>query len=340
MAAMLARERAHAQAECARADSVLAAGRAAAGLTARVQEAVLALIRAPDPAEFTRTDLPALLAVDAACLCADFGHSGHPHTAARHRGAVVGPAGGGVPRPAARRCDAAWRRRIPGPGGRAGAGGRRVPAGPGLSGPVPPASRPGSARARLPRAGAGRGVRACDDGRRPGWPSWHWLAEERRASPLTVHGIRQGPGRLPRLPRPPSGRASRTWRRWADRVAGRRAGLAGGAGRARGRATRPGRGICRPCARSTATWPAAMGWRTRRRACWPRPRSAGRSRRRLSADAARGVAEDAGEVSDDPRAQAARYGAVHPAVWLRLAHRRGAGARHRRPAAEPAARCA
>ncbi len=76
MAAMLARERAHAQAECARADSVLAAGRAAAGLAARVQDAVLALIRAADAAEFVRTELPALLAVDAACLCADFGHPG------------------------------------------------------------------------------------------------------------------------------------------------------------------------------------------------------------------------------------------------------------------------
>ena len=76
MAAMLERERAHAQAECARADSVLAAGRAAAGLAARVHEAVLALIRAPDPAEFVRSELPALLAVDAACLCADFGYPG------------------------------------------------------------------------------------------------------------------------------------------------------------------------------------------------------------------------------------------------------------------------
>ncbi len=76
MAAMLARERAHAQAECARADGVLAAGRAAAGLAIRVQDAVLALIRAPDPEEFVRTDLPGLLALDAACLCADHGHPG------------------------------------------------------------------------------------------------------------------------------------------------------------------------------------------------------------------------------------------------------------------------
>ena len=76
MAAMLDRERAHAQAECARADSVLAAGRAAAGFSIQVQDAVLALIRTSDPAEFVRTDLPALLAVDAACLCGDFGHPG------------------------------------------------------------------------------------------------------------------------------------------------------------------------------------------------------------------------------------------------------------------------
>ncbi len=76
MAAMLARARAHAQAECARADSVIAAGRAAAGLAARVQEAVLALIRAPDAAEFVRSELAALLAVDDACLCGDLGQPG------------------------------------------------------------------------------------------------------------------------------------------------------------------------------------------------------------------------------------------------------------------------
>lgn len=70
MAAMLARARAEAEAECARADSVLAAGRAAAGLAARVQDAVLALIRAADPAEFVHSELPGLLAVDAAALCA------------------------------------------------------------------------------------------------------------------------------------------------------------------------------------------------------------------------------------------------------------------------------
>ena len=71
MAAMVDRERARARAECARADSVLAAGRAAAGLAQRVQDAVLALIRAPDPAEFVAAELPALLAVDAAILRAE-----------------------------------------------------------------------------------------------------------------------------------------------------------------------------------------------------------------------------------------------------------------------------
>ena len=76
MAAMLAQERAHARAECARADSVLAAGRAAAGLAVRVQDAVLALIRAPDPVEFVQAELPALLDVDAASLCADVGGFG------------------------------------------------------------------------------------------------------------------------------------------------------------------------------------------------------------------------------------------------------------------------
>ena len=81
MAAMLDRERARAQAECARADSVLAAGRAAAGMAARVQDAVLALIRADDPAEFVRTELPALLAVDSANLC--LGHRLPPGTAIR-----------------------------------------------------------------------------------------------------------------------------------------------------------------------------------------------------------------------------------------------------------------
>jgi len=71
MAAMLHAERQHAAAMAERADGVLAAGRAAAGLAARVQEAVLALIGAEDPVACIAAELPDLLAVDAAALCAE-----------------------------------------------------------------------------------------------------------------------------------------------------------------------------------------------------------------------------------------------------------------------------
>ena len=71
MAAMLRTERAHAAAMAERADGVLAAGRAAAGMTARVHEAVLALIGAGDVAECVTMTFPALLAVDAAALCVE-----------------------------------------------------------------------------------------------------------------------------------------------------------------------------------------------------------------------------------------------------------------------------
>jgi uncharacterized protein YigA (DUF484 family) len=71
MAAMIRAERAYATSMAERADGVLAAGRAAAGLAARVQEAVLALIGAPNPAECVTAEFPALLGVDAATLCAE-----------------------------------------------------------------------------------------------------------------------------------------------------------------------------------------------------------------------------------------------------------------------------
>ncbi len=64
MAALLRIERAHSE-------GLLAAGRAAAGLTQRVQEAVLALLAASDAAECVATEFPALLAIDAATLCAE-----------------------------------------------------------------------------------------------------------------------------------------------------------------------------------------------------------------------------------------------------------------------------
>ncbi len=69
MAAMLRAERGHAAAMADRADGVLAAGRAAAGLAARVQAAVLALIRASDPADCIAAEMPGILAVDSATLC-------------------------------------------------------------------------------------------------------------------------------------------------------------------------------------------------------------------------------------------------------------------------------
>ena len=69
MAAMVHAERAHAAAMEERADDVLAAGRAAAGMASRVQEAVLALLRARDPVDCVSGEIPGILAVDAAHLC-------------------------------------------------------------------------------------------------------------------------------------------------------------------------------------------------------------------------------------------------------------------------------
>jgi uncharacterized protein YigA (DUF484 family) len=71
MAAMLRAERGHASAMADRADDVLAAGRAAAGLAARVQAAVLALIRAEDKVDCITAEMPGILAVDAASLCVE-----------------------------------------------------------------------------------------------------------------------------------------------------------------------------------------------------------------------------------------------------------------------------
>ena len=61
MAAMVRAERAHAAAMAERADNVLAAGRAAAGLAARVQEAVLALLRSADPVDCVSHEMPGIL---------------------------------------------------------------------------------------------------------------------------------------------------------------------------------------------------------------------------------------------------------------------------------------
>lgn len=71
MAAMVKIERARAAAMAERADDVLAAGRAAAGLAVRVQEAVLALLRADDKLDCITSEMPGILAVDSVHLCVE-----------------------------------------------------------------------------------------------------------------------------------------------------------------------------------------------------------------------------------------------------------------------------
>ena len=72
MAAMIRAERAQSAALAERADGVLAAGRAAAGMAARVQEAVLHLIASPDPIDCITSEMPSLLGLDAVALCTEF----------------------------------------------------------------------------------------------------------------------------------------------------------------------------------------------------------------------------------------------------------------------------
>lgn len=90
MAALLRAERGHASAMAARADDVLAAGRAAAGLTQRVQEAVLILIAAGNVAECVAAEFPAALAIDAATLCVEVEGPATP-------GSIIAPGGVGTP---------------------------------------------------------------------------------------------------------------------------------------------------------------------------------------------------------------------------------------------------
>jgi uncharacterized protein len=52
-----------------RADGLLAAGRATAGLAGRVQDAVVALLRSSDPADCVSGEMPGILGLDAAHLC-------------------------------------------------------------------------------------------------------------------------------------------------------------------------------------------------------------------------------------------------------------------------------
>src|SRR5262249_6232071 len=62
-----------------RADGLLAAGRASAGLAGRVQDAVLALLRSSDPADCVSGEMPGILGVDAAHLCMEADHPGARH---------------------------------------------------------------------------------------------------------------------------------------------------------------------------------------------------------------------------------------------------------------------
>ncbi len=71
MAAMLHAERAHAALMAEQAEDVLAAGRAAVGMTERVQRAVLALLRSPDPLDCINDEMPGILGVDAVGLCVE-----------------------------------------------------------------------------------------------------------------------------------------------------------------------------------------------------------------------------------------------------------------------------
>jgi uncharacterized protein YigA (DUF484 family) len=100
MAAMLTAERVFAGEMAERADGVLAAGRASAGMALRVQEAVLALIRSDNAPDCIAGVFPALLAVDAASLCLEADMAGArplaPGQVARlvgHRAVVFRPGG-------------------------------------------------------------------------------------------------------------------------------------------------------------------------------------------------------------------------------------------------------
>jgi len=74
MAALLLAARSRADHLAGEAALATAARRAAEGFAQRVQDAVLALMRAPDPAWCVQHDLPPLLRLDSARLCIEGGH--------------------------------------------------------------------------------------------------------------------------------------------------------------------------------------------------------------------------------------------------------------------------
>ena len=79
MAAMIAAARAQAAIEARRTQDVLCSRRHATSLFARVQDAVLALLRSSDPLDWLSNDLPGLLGLDAAHLCAESSLPGARH---------------------------------------------------------------------------------------------------------------------------------------------------------------------------------------------------------------------------------------------------------------------
>ncbi len=89
MAAMLGEARRRAASTAEQAAGMLRALRAGSGLTGRVQEAILALVRADDLAACIVIDLPALLGIDAALLCSEAGTPARLQARALPPGAVA-----------------------------------------------------------------------------------------------------------------------------------------------------------------------------------------------------------------------------------------------------------
>lgn len=89
MAAMLDEARRRAASSTEQAAGMLRALRAGSGLTGRVQEAILALVRADDLAACIAIDLPALLGIDAALLCSEAGTLARLQARALPPGAVA-----------------------------------------------------------------------------------------------------------------------------------------------------------------------------------------------------------------------------------------------------------
>ena len=89
MAAMLDEARRRAASTAEQAAGMLRALRAGSGLAGRVQETILALVRADDLAACIAIDLPALLGIDAALLCSEAGTPARLQARALSPGAIA-----------------------------------------------------------------------------------------------------------------------------------------------------------------------------------------------------------------------------------------------------------